>query len=671
MLAADDIVVSLIGNRVALTLDPAGTAITNLGTAYNAKLGLLTITAATAGTISTVAPIKGISVDAKADTISVNLNTLPNFAGLSVVGGAGTDSVTIGSGGVNFAAVVRGAASQGVSINTAAGTDDTIRIAGPVVTKGTGAVNLVTQGQTGSHGIQLAASTRAPLGSQAFNGAVTLQGDVDLRAGGPISFSSTVDGAGRLSVSAGGPITFAGDVGGATPLSGLTLAKASRVTVSQGISLDGTGTAAGTHGLVIGANVQNVVFSTTTSGRMIRDFSGAGIRFVGGSQGSRITGVMCKGNGFGIQIGPGAYAGTVISGNSFSGNSAAGVSLLAARGVRIGGSAAGSGNSIGWNGTFGITAAGGCSDSLVVGNEIRGNTVGQIQNYMSSSIAGATVTQKGTGLRFQLTAEERSDYLAQRALILVQNALTTADWYFPTHSNHQDATSGVIWLQRADTGNAASFARLATELARQTNSIVVAPTFRSLDAPGGSVSSEILAGAVAAQFIGDRLALNRSATAAGHYGSLPEKFLVVGLGKGGGFATSVGGSTVDNGAARDLLGVVMLDGVADAAQFAASLAKLESLGVPCYQIAGPPSAANARGRTTNQLPQLLPDRFVGIKTPLGARNAAIEASVGWIKDMYAGYGPTDPQFGIYGNPNHGTYIPGQQFTIGGVSAIVL
>ena len=125
------------------------------------------------------------------------------------------------------------------------------------------------------------------------------------------------------------------------------------------------------------------------------------------------------------------------------------------------------------------------------------------------------------------------------------------------------------------------------------------------------------------------------------------------------------------GAAVGLLGVVMVDGFADADQFKASVAKLDSLGIPTYQIAGPPSASNAWGRTTDLLAQLHPGQFVGIETPLGAHAAAITASVGWINDIYAGYGPTNPQFGIYGNPNDGTYVAGQRFTIAGVSVTVL
>jgi hypothetical protein len=186
--------------------------------------------------------------------------------------------------------------------------------------------------------------------------------------------------------------------------------------------------------------------------------------------------------------------------------------------------------------------------------------------------------------------------------------------------NAQVAANGVIWLQRDDRGDTSSFVKLATEIARQTNSIVVAPKSHALDSPSPSVSDEDLGVGVAELFVGDRVGLNMSATAAGYSGPLPQQFLLAGLGKGGGFATSVGGSTVDNGAAVGLLGVVMVDGVADADQFKRSVAKLDSLGIPDYQIAGPPSASNAWGRTTDLLSQLHPGQFVGIETAPGARD---------------------------------------------------
>ena len=258
-----------------------------------------------------------------------------------------------------------------------------------------------------------------------------------------------------------------------------------------------------------------------------------------------------------------------------------------------------------------------------------------------------------------------------KALVLAQDALATADWYFPTLS--YDVPAGVIWLQRDGVENAVWFARLATEIAQQTQSIVVAPKFRRLDKPSPSVDGDTLAKAVAELFLGDRLALNSSAAAAGYQGPLPQKFLLVGIGKGGGFATSVGGYTVDNGAAANLLGVVMLNGAAKQDPFAPSLAKLDSVGIPDYQIAGSGfGVSNGRALSTAKLlKRQHPGQFVGIQIWPGATDAEVTTSVGWINDIYAGYGPTDPQFGIYGNPNDGTYIPGQLIMIDQRKAKVL
>jgi hypothetical protein len=257
-------------------------------------------------------------------------------------------------------------------------------------------------------------------------------------------------------------------------------------------------------------------------------------------------------------------------------------------------------------------------------------------------------------------------------IILAQNAVASADWYFPTQTSVPVTANGVIWLQRDGASSTSSFARLATEIARQTNSIVVAPKFRSLDKPGASVDGTALAQAVAQLFVGDRVALNNSATAAGNQGPLPEKFLIVGLGKGAGFATSVGAFTVDNGAAANLLGIVMIDGIVKDDQFAPSLAKLDSIGIPDYLIAGPyRGASKARRRTAELLSLLHPDEFVGIQMPLKGRDAVIAVSVGWINDIYGGYGPTDPRYGIYGSPNDGTYVTGQPIMIGRTKGKVL
>ena len=265
----------------------------------------------------------------------------------------------------------------------------------------------------------------------------------------------------------------------------------------------------------------------------------------------------------------------------------------------------------------------------------------------------------------------------------VNGYVADADWYFPTQADGRIAANAVIWMQHGSLEEASTFAALATQLARETNSIVVAPTITSFETtslPGCFLGSPAMQAGAADMFFGDRAALTISATAAGYQGRLPGSFLLAGHLDGGAFAAAVGALTVDNGAATNLLGVVMVDGVADEALFAISLAKLSSLGIPMYQIAGSPGTANGLGRTAAQLALLMPDQFIGVQidtsasdgllSRAGARDTATFA-VGWINDLYAAYGPTNPRFGIYGSPNDGTYVPSQPIVIGRGRATVL
>lgn len=271
-----------------------------------------------------------------------------------------------------------------------------------------------------------------------------------------------------------------------------------------------------------------------------------------------------------------------------------------------------------------------------------------------------------------------------------------ANWYFPTQADGSVQANGVIWLQHGFLGFKDWYADMAMALAQETNSIVVAPQiFWFDDAFSGQAAAEM--------FLGTRPALNISASQAGFEGTLPEKFILTGHSAGGRFATTAGAGTVDNGAAKDLLGVVMFDGVDGAEEFAASLAKLDSLGIPDYQIAAPPQSWNAWGGTTEQLAQLHPDEFIGTMinngshtdsiggdslwgwlgeigsnifvkpSPPGGKAAVRTFATGWVNDIYAGLGPTDqqPKYGIYGNPNDGTYVANQWITMGEATAPTL
>jgi lipocalin len=247
--------------------------------------------------------------------------------------------------------------------------------------------------------------------------------------------------------------------------------------------------------------------------------------------------------------------------------------------------------------------------------------------------------------------------------------VTSAEWYFPTQADGRVSANGVIWLQSGELRDATAFAVLAAQIAGQTNSIVVAPAISSFEIPtqpGAFLGSAALQRAVAAMMLGDRGALVISANAAGYQGVLPEKILFAGQRLGGGFAAEAAAYTVDNGAALNVLGAVMFDGVAVPDQFAPSVAKLDSVGMPLYQIASPPQTANNWGRTTEQLVALHPDKFVGVQFDDGSTlDAMVTLATGWINDMYAGVnGPSDPRYGIYGSPNDGTYVANQPIVMG-------
>ena len=153
---------------------------------------------------------------------------------------------------------------------------------------------------------------------------------------------------------------------------------------------------------------------------------------------------------------------------------------------------------------------------------------------------------------------------------------------------------------------------------------------------------------------------------------LPQRFLLAGEGLGGGFAAEVAARTVDNGAAVNLMGVVMFDGRASLERFPTSLAKLDSVDIPLYQIASPPQAGNNWGSTTEQLVALHPDQFVGVQLNDGnAMSAVITLATGWINDMYAGFDQASPFYGIYGDSIGGPFVPNQTFMIGETGGTVL
>ena len=280
-----------------------------------------------------------------------------------------------------------------------------------------------------------------------------------------------------------------------------------------------------------------------------------------------------------------------------------------------------------------------------------------------------------------------------------------ADWYFPTQADGTVAPNGVIWLQHGFLGFKSWYADMAQALAQETNSIVVVPNIFWFDTPlcpGCYLGGEQMREAVATMFEGPRAALNVSANAAGLQGPLPEQFILTGHSAGGNFATAVGALVTETDQVDNLLGVVMFDGVSRAPLFTDSLTALQGAGIPDYQIAAPPQQWNAYGVATELMAQFYGDQFFGVQidngshtdviggqswfgwlgelgsdlivkpSPPGGKQAVRTFATGWVNDIYSGiYGPTNPGYGIYGNPNDGTYVANQSMVMGQAGAATL
>ncbi len=286
-----------------------------------------------------------------------------------------------------------------------------------------------------------------------------------------------------------------------------------------------------------------------------------------------------------------------------------------------------------------------------------------------------------------------------------------ADWYFPTQADGTVQAQGVIWLQHGFGAWNSLYGSLAQDLAKQTNSIVVAPTLSSipLTFSGGCLTCSTTQQAAAEIFLDpDRTALVNSAVAAGYAGDVNDllgKFVISGHSAGGGFSSATAADYIAAGSdAQDanLAGVVMFDGVSNGVfdgTFTSQVDTLQSAGKPIYQLAAPAQSWNLFGATTNQLVTALGDAqttggsFAGVvlqggshvdsmigtnplidlsaelltqRVPAGNTAAVYTLSSGWINDMFAGLSPEagDTLFGYYAGSN-------QQIIMGPTAALAL
>lgn len=232
------------------------------------------------------------------------------------------------------------------------------------------------------------------------------------------------------------------------------------------------------------------------------------------------------------------------------------------------------------------------------------------------------------------TVPPGSTVTVQTSSLKLTEAMTVeANWYFP---DGDDPPDRMILLQHGFLANGAMYSYTAAQLAQDTHSIVVTPTLTSnffADGGNGEIGSGLWLGGdamgavVADLFVGDRAALTASALDAGYalrYGLdpqdavLPEKFGLAGHSAGGAMVSNVTGYLVDNGAADDLVGVIMLDGVPTGDQLPNSLQKLADYEaatgryIPFRDIAAPPNLFNSAGNAIQALTDARGDHFDGV-----------------------------------------------------------
>ncbi len=296
-----------------------------------------------------------------------------------------------------------------------------------------------------------------------------------------------------------------------------------------------------------------------------------------------------------------------------------------------------------------------------------GTAVFNVYNAVFAVVAGPPVLPPGSTVTVDVsTLQYDNGYTAP------------ADWYFPAGSNPQ----GLIYLQHGFLASAPLYSYTAATLAEDTDSIVVAPTITSnfFAADGDWLGGAPMEAAAADLFVGDRAALTASASAAaGHPVTLPQRVVLVGHSLGGGFVVATAADMVDDGAADNLAGVVLFDGVS----FQPGLLQtdLDTLpaSTPVLLIASPPYFWNLWGQMGTALVTARPDQFVGVELvggrhidsmqggnpliQLGAylvagfsRPQNIDAvkilASGWINDMFAG-----THDAIYASPGQTLQIP--------------
>jgi hypothetical protein len=240
-----------------------------------------------------------------------------------------------------------------------------------------------TVATNGDIGIAIDAGTKLTVGVVGAGNTVTGNTNIGIGAQGVLTgtriLANTVTN-NPIGIGLDGPTGLA--VGGVAPGEGNTI---------TGSSLYGLGVRNATSGTTVYGN-------TMTGNAMGVGLSGAsGITIGGPAAGQANTIDANTGIGLGAT---GLLTGATVRGNSLQNNATDGVSLLAAQGLTIGGTAAGESNTIDFNGSDGVEATGDSTGTTVLGNEIRFNTVHGVNLVAATNLTiGGTVLGAGNTIQ--------------------------------------------------------------------------------------------------------------------------------------------------------------------------------------------------------------------------------------------------------------------------------
>jgi hypothetical protein len=281
-----------------------------------------------------------------------------------------------------------------------------------------------------------------------------------------------------------------------------------------------------------------------------------------------------------------------------------------------------------------------------------------------------------------------SGVTVKRSTLTIGDQEVPADWYFPDTYDPESPTppERIIYLQHGFLARGVFYDYTASYLAKETNSVVVAPTLTSniFATDGMWLGGEQMHAAVADLFLDDNPALLTSAQDAGYgQGALPQNVVLIGHSLGGGLVIDVARYMKENGTSDKLAGVVMLDGVS----FTDPVPILDDIpdGIPVYNLSATPYFWNLFGTMDHALAQVRGDDFHGAQLLFGLHSDAMIGgnplvqfgayvltgfslpsnvagsqvlAAGWINDMFLCHqGPCTPDPDLYGPPGSTIEIP--------------